>query len=487
LYVLTQSFFEAGFFKSTDLGETWFEPLVDFDDFGGTLLSYEGALYTTPDAGLPRKSTDGGASWSIVGSGLKPLSAFCYLGTSSGIFIGTERGVMRSTDGAQNWQVKSKGLTNVTTTSLLSDGNRLYATCRTSNLGRSDGVFYTEDDGENWVPMDQGLQPNPEVNTIVRSGSNIIIGTSSTGLYRKPDSGSAFIQITDILTYNQINVLLSVGQYVLAGASGLGELYRSSDFGVTWTQSNTGFRTDQEDQVYSLYNHNGVIYAGAFDALYKSTDLGATWTNSFTGLYPGSNIVGITSLGNDLYVVGDNFAIYKSTNNGASWFSSSNGVTSISQFHAIVTDGATLYAGGGGNIYRSTDNGATWSTFSENLPAGNNTLCLAVHNGNLFAGLDEKSVWSQGTSLAVNAPFQTDKQLIVVPNPSKGIFNIGLDDYRIVTEISIFNAIGQMIYYSSEPLTNEITKVDITSQARGIYFLKAKTQSGTITKKLIIH
>lgn len=190
--------------------------------------------------------------------------------------------------------------------------------------------------------------------------------------------------------------MLSVGSVVLAGTSGEGEMYRSNDYGETWIQSNAGFNTSQSDQVYSLYNHNGIIYAGAFNALYKSADLGLTWTNAYSGIYPGAVISGITSLGNDLYVV-DNYTngIYKSIDNAASWFNVNNGLTAFIKFNAILSFNGALYAASDLGIYRSIDNGGSWTEYNEGLSFYKSALSLAVLNNQLYLGTDQTAVWGR--------------------------------------------------------------------------------------------
>lgn len=425
LFALTS----GGLFRSTDLGNTWFQPLPGFNDFGGHLTVYNGDIYTTPDGGSVLKSINDGASWTPASAGLKPLSAFSYLAGSNGLFVGYERGIARTTNNAVSWDLKTRGLTNTSVTSLFADGNRLYATTRTTNLGRSEGVFFTDDGGQNWTPLNGGLLPNPEGKVIIKSGNNIILGTLNNGLFIKRPADAGFSKPpAGVSSTAIVQALISSGPVVLAGVAGEGEIYRSTDYGETWTQSNAGFRNDQEDQVYSLYNHNGVMYAGAFNALYKSTDLGLTWTNSYTGIYPGAVISGITSLGNDLYAV-DNYTngIYKSTNNGASWFNVNNGLPSIIKFNAIIAFNGILYAASDYGIYRSTDNGSNWADYNSGLLFQKASLSMAILNNNLFLGTDQTAVW--GMTLG---PLPITLQSFAAKE-AKGIVNL---QWKTSTEIN---------------------------------------------------
>jgi photosystem II stability/assembly factor-like uncharacterized protein len=469
LYITAASPNGAGVFKSSD--------------FGGMIEVYQGDLYTAKDGVGLYKSTNDGASWSPSNNGLKPLTAFSFLAGANGFFVGFERGVARTNNNGTSWQLKCKGLTNTSITSLYPDGTRLYATARTIDSGSSDGVFYTDDNGENWVPMDQGLLPNPQGKCLVKSGGNIILGTINYGIFIWQPSDNAFVKPPGIPVTAMVNTLLSSGQYVLAGISGEGEMYRSTDYGLTWTQSNTGFNINQSDQVYSLYEKDGVIYAGAFNGLYKSTDYGLTWSNSSAGIYPGADIVGITSLANDLYAVDDhNLGIYKSTNNGASWFTVNNGIPPIIQFHTIFANNGTLYAGSDLGVYKSTDGGGSWEEFNDNLLSKRSIMSFAAQGGYLYLGTDQTAVWKQGSALSVSE--NAIANAAIIPNPSNGRFNIVSAQAMAIDEVTIYNMLGQEVYHSVEIPQNEI---DMSDKPSGIYLVKIRLGKTFVNQRVVIN
>jgi photosystem II stability/assembly factor-like uncharacterized protein len=406
ILVTAGSFNETGLFRSSDLGASWtnITPSLPASEFA-TFLAVSGTdIYFGTNADAPYRSSDNGVSFQRVNNGLRPLTVFSLYAGTNGLFVGYERGISRTNDNGTTWTGKITGLTNTSITSLYTDANRLYATARTTNLGQSDGVFFTDDGGQNWTSLNAGLQPNTEGKAITRAGTNLVLGTSNNGLFIKRNADAAFIKPPGIPVTSRINTVLASGAVVLAGVSGDGELYRSTDLGESWTQSNTGFNTSQENQIYCLYSFNGVIYAGAFNALYKSTDLGASWTNSSSGIYPGTDINGITSLGMDLYAVANsNRGIYKSTNNGASWFTINNGLPAIITFNTIIAYGGILYAGSDSGIYKSMDNGTSWVLDNDGLIYDKNAIAFSILNNKLYLGMDQTAVWGRdlGTVLPV--------------------------------------------------------------------------------------
>jgi hypothetical protein len=73
-------------------------------------------------------------------------------------------------------------------------------------------------------------------------------------------------------------------------------------------------------------------------------------------------------------------------------------------------------------------------------------------------------------------------EINVYPNPSSGLVNIsGVEKGTYV----VFNAMGQMI--SSGEITNEVSVLDLSSQAAGMYLLKVVSGGAVQTKQIIIN
>lgn len=83
----------------------------------------------------------------------------------------------------------------------------------------------------------------------------------------------------------------------------------------------------------------------------------------------------------------------------------------------------------------------------------------------------------------------------ITPNPSTGIFTLQLKE-NTVGEISIYNPLGQVIYQSNSlpsgtsPLRGDRGglgwAIDLSSQPKGIYFLKVQTADKVYTEKVIV-
>lgn len=71
--------------------------------------------------------------------------------------------------------------------------------------------------------------------------------------------------------------------------------------------------------------------------------------------------------------------------------------------------------------------------------------------------------------------------LSIYPNPSTGIFQLEIKD---LSEISVSDVTGKLL----AKFTMEGTKaLDLSKEARGLYFVKVSNKQGTITKKIVLH
>ncbi len=95
------------------------------------------------------------------------------------------------------------------------------------------------------------------------------------------------------------------------------------------------------------------------------------------------------------------------------------------------------------------------------------------------------------TLKVINQTLQTDISRIIsnensftiFPNPTNGDFNLKINQFKNV-QIKIYNVFGECIYQNI--CLSHNLQIDLSSQAKGIYFVQLKTEQGTINKKLII-
>ncbi len=96
--------------------------------------------------------------------------------------------------------------------------------------------------------------------------------------------------------------------------------------------------------------------------------------------------------------------------------------------------------------------------------------------------------WTQPNSIRLEGGTSIN-QLAIYPNPSRDIFNISFTSEEIQNlEVRILNILGEeLINENLEQFIGEYTKqINLSNNAKGIYFLEIETNDGVINKKLIL-
>jgi photosystem II stability/assembly factor-like uncharacterized protein len=166
--------------------------------------------------------------------------------------------------------------------------------------------------------------------------------------------------------------------YILAGTHS-GGVYRSSDNGVTWIESNTGLTNKI---VWSLATSGSYVFAGTSIGVCRSSDNGASWTMTSTGL-PNEWVLALTVSGTDI-LAGTWGGVFMSTNFGESWLDMNEGLTEKSCYSITVSD-TNIFAGTTRGVFRFSKKNGNW------IPCGldsRNVSSLLVSDTNLFAGTE---------------------------------------------------------------------------------------------------
>ena len=82
----------------------------------------------------------------------------------------------------------------------------------------------------------------------------------------------------------------------------------------------------------------------------------------------------------------------------------------------------------------------------------------------------------------------SDNLVSIFPNPSNGKFTLqfkSLDIKKQKTILELYNLLGEKIY--SQLIDSVDQLIDFSSQAKGVYFVKLKTDKSVCTKRIIIN
>ncbi|MCB0401708.1 MAG: T9SS type A sorting domain-containing protein [Flavobacteriales bacterium] len=88
-----------------------------------------------------------------------------------------------------------------------------------------------------------------------------------------------------------------------------------------------------------------------------------------------------------------------------------------------------------------------------------------------------------GITLKVAESEPDDNALVVYPNPFNGLLNIHYIPQNEMAEVRIFDVYGQLV--KERLLTNSVTIVDLSRQAKGIYLVQVVDGQQVLTKKVV--
>ncbi len=220
-----------------------------------------------------------------------------------------------------------------------------------------------------WV---QTIGPEPHrASCVAIIGTNLLAGTSDSGVYRSIDSGSTWHAIDSGLTNLEVSFIEATGPFLFVNT--LTGAFRSTDSGSTW-------ESNELNSLGALAWSNGFLFAGSGQSIFRSSDSGATWQAMS---YKMPDV--ITCLASDdkyLFAGTEKNGLFRSSDSGASWTEADSGLSNGSQLLAIAAEGTTILAGGGYWLSRSTDNGSSWTP----VPSGSGYIDeLVITDKSIFA------------------------------------------------------------------------------------------------------
>ncbi len=177
---------------------TWTAPGGTFDQTTGgddilsaiaVAKSNNQVIYTGSRNGKAMVSTNGGANWTDITTGLpnRSIASIKVSPTDPTLVYLTVSGygsshVFKSTNSGTNWTDINNNLPNIPTSAFLIDP----LTPTTLYAGTDIGVFRSTDGGTSWAPFNNGLPPVPVMEFTSQAGGLIQIGTYGRGAFELP-------------------------------------------------------------------------------------------------------------------------------------------------------------------------------------------------------------------------------------------------------------------------------------------------------------
>jgi photosystem II stability/assembly factor-like uncharacterized protein len=279
-------------------------------------------------------------------------------------------GVFRSLDGGASWSLMSSGLTHTVINTLLSDP----ATPGLLYAGTPRGVYKSLDSGANWFGSSTGLANRAisSLNFHASASTTIFAGTSG-GFFRSQDAAGSWTNIAVGLGSGIVNAMLfDPGTPTTISAGTASGFYKSVDDSTNWVALNKGLGNKNVLGLVRDPLDPALIYAATAGGVYRSTNYGTNWKSSSSGLSTHrTQAIAIDPTNSLLLYAGTSKGFYKTVNGATNWTIFTNGINKPS-INTLLVDPAlpsTLYAGTTNGLFKSLDSGSNWSLSQTNLDA----------------------------------------------------------------------------------------------------------------------
>ena len=133
-------------------------------------------------------------------------------------------------------------------------------------------------------------------------------------------------------------------------------------------------------------------------------------------------------------------------------------------YHVASGKAGTLIPGATNQTYTITTNGTYYDIVTiSGCPSDTSNVI------SYFAGINE---------------YSSENGITIYPNPANDNITIKIEDLRFENlELRINDIVGNTVFVKT--LYNKVTNIDISSLAKGMYFVEVKTERGVVVKKFV--
>ena len=498
-----------GLFETTNEGDNWIQltgngGISTMVSKGDTLV----ACFYFPSRTF-YVTTNGGVNWQSKLNDLPESYLDNLLWAPSGLIGTSYLGIYRTTNLGINWSNISSGFTDVEITNITARNNIIISATN------GNGTYRSTNYGLNWSKINYNL------NTFIWQ-NNILFSFSYDYIFRSTDFGASFSQYGSSISMGSaiysfiVKNNNSVNNYFLVLTSLPYYLYRSTNDGLNWVQSNNGLPSNPYSYT-KLFNKDSICFIGiarnpSSCALFKSSNFGSNWDSiPYTNSFAIANIINFNPNDNKFYL-GCNNGVYVSTNSGFSWLVFNNGLPASKNVTSLFFNGDTIYASlRNGGIYRTSIQSSSWTSYNEGLTnlsvnsiyGSNNYIYAGVIYGGFFRRRAIVFTWVKNVSNNIPDNFELYQNYPNPFNPTTRIkfsipngfpigtlpINTGQVGNDKVVVLKVYDILGKeiatLVNESLKPGSYEVT-FDGSNLPSGIYFYQLRAGDFVETKKLIL-
>ena len=150
-----------------------------------------------------------------------------------------------------------------------------------------------------------------------------------------------------------------------------------------------------------------------------------------------------------------------------------------------IYDVLTVDATAGFTNYLWNDNstGASLVVPANTNTAGQQNYSVTVTDANGCEATDDIDV-EFDECVGMNE-LNNDLSYVIYPNPTSGLLNIAIDGTTVTGQINVVNAAGQLVI-SKDVINENNIQLDLTSMAKGVYYIRIVSEHKTLIEKVIV-
>ena len=479
-----------------------------------------GKVFAGTDTSGIYVSADNGQTWANLPNSPRNVSINVLEVTQSGKLVaGSEDGgLFYSTDEATNRQNENSEFGNYKIYDIEIKDDIIY-------LGSS-GMFFSTDDGENWLNMpsnpgypivtliEKDINSNFHLITInnlyhskdnLQSWEKIGFDNDIDKMFRRciTDDGKIFVSTFDDRflistdggkTFNDapfdpeisyvIQIKKSKNGYIYFDAYGKNHkdlLYYSKDNGTSWQKINV----NNVINYFGIGSNEEIIIIDNEMFLFISEDFGNTWKEKKCLLLSEVDSYGIESVeisGDNIFFGTDGKGIIRSSDYGETWFYSNNGINSIFQPNNIrIMDikliGDKIYASSNSGLFTLNPSDTVWTLEESGLIPSHSILIKYLNDKHIYV------TTATGVYRSTDEITSVDDEVIklegnnfsISPNPAGDFIKININNgasFIASDKVQIFNMLGIEVLIVGTGLDLSSQRIDISTLPSGVYYIR---------------
>jgi len=364
----------------------------------------------------------------------------------------------------------------------------------------SNGIYKSTDGTVPWQQINNGLNntESRQVFEVIKFNSDLYAATVD-GIYKSTNNGNEWIKKSNGITIgpgslNEFCESVFENEGVLYTGA-WNAIYRSTNGAENWNVTNA---TGEGIRAKNFTEHDGKLFAAResinFPNGYSSTNAGESWQPLTTISFP---TITFFSEPPALWA-GTIHGAWLSTDNGLTWVSRSNGLSPDPYNSSFVRVNGQLITSlkfGGSGMFRSSDEGLNWESWGEGLPFLSSIEKLIVFKDKIIAATSD-GLWQRDTSLVITTikddndlpqEFELFQNYLNPFNPTTTI-KYSLPNSDIVS-LKVFDILGREVailldeYKTAGTHTVEFNASQLAS---GVYFYQLQSKNFVETKKMLL-